>query len=42
MKFGFKRFIVPSFMYEKKELPGEDSVEVIRVSTLAEALKYIF
>ena len=42
VKFGFKRFIVPSFMYEKKELPGEDSVEVIRVSTLAEALKYIF
>ena len=42
MKFGFKRFIVPAYNYDKKQPVYEDDVEVIRVSTLAEALKYIF
>lgn len=42
MKFGFKRFIVPAYNYDKKQPVYEESAEVIRVSTLAEALKYIF
>ncbi|MBQ2763514.1 MAG: DNA repair protein RadA [Firmicutes bacterium] len=42
IKFGFKRFIVPAYNYDKKQPVYEDDVEVIRVSTLAEALKYIF
>lgn len=42
MKFGFKRFIVPAYNYDKKQPVYDESAEVIRVSTLAEALKYIF
>ena len=42
VKFGFNRFIVPSFTYGKKEPAREEAAEVIRVSSLAEALKYIF
>ena len=42
VKFGFKRFIVPAFNYDKKQPAYGDDVEVISVSTLAEALKYIF
>lgn len=42
LKFGFKRFIIPSFRYEKKEPVYDDAADVIRVSSLAEALKYIF
>ena len=42
IKFGFKRFIVPAYNYDKKQPAYDDSVEVIRVGTLAEALKYIF
>ena len=43
LKFGFKRYILPSFMFEKKELVFEgEEPELIRVPTLKEALKYIF
>ena len=42
VKFGFNRFIIPSFTYGKKEPAREEAAEVIRVSSLAEALKYIF
>lgn len=42
VKFGFKRFIIPSYIYKKKELVLDETAEVIRVSSLAEALKYIF
>lgn len=42
VKFGFNRFIIPSFSYERKEPIRDESAEIIRVSTLAEALKHIF
>lgn len=43
LKFGFKRFIMPSFLYEKKDFAGIDGkTEIIRVSSLREALQHIF
>jgi DNA repair protein RadA/Sms len=41
-KFGFKRFIIPSFLYEKSDFAEDAKVEIIRVSSLKEALQYIF
>lgn len=43
LKFGFGRFIMPSFLYEKKDLVGGDEqTELLRVSSLREALQSIF
>lgn len=43
LKFGLKRFIIPAFLYEKKDsAPEESGAEIICVSSLMEALKYIF
>lgn len=39
-KFGFKTFIVPSFMF--KEIRGAEGVELIPVRTLKEAFTHIF
>lgn len=42
MKFGFKRFIIPAGSYDRKQPTYDETAEIIRVSSLAEALKYIF
>ncbi len=43
LKFGFKRFIMPSFLHEKRDFAvAEDKAEIIRVSSLREALQHIF
>lgn len=42
MKFGFKRFIIPSGSYDRKQPTYDETAEILRVSSLAEALKYIF
>ena len=43
LKFGFQRFIIPAFGGEKKDFVSDQSgVEIIRVPSLGEALRYLF